>query len=501
MDIDDDILAPASIVGLHARMSAGELTALELTGWCLARIDSMNRVGPSIHAVIETNPAAEEIAARLDREREGGRSRGRLHGIPILLKDNIATADGMNTSAGSLSLVGARYSRDAFVADRLRSAGAVLLGKTNMSEWANFRSEQSSSGWSGREGQGLNPYALDRSPYGSSSGSAAAVAAAMAPASLGTETSGSILSPASANSVVGIKPTLGLTSRSGVIPISHSFDTVGPFARSVEDAGVVLDTIAGQDERDPATRAAPVEAGYPAALDPDALRGARIGVSRDHFFGDMAGGAAVVEAAIDAMRYLGATIIDQVSIPSIAWLHDSKCAFQVMLYEFKRDLKAYLADVDGGLVHSLADVIRFNREHASAEMPYFDQDVLEQSESLELTPEEYLRLLTDCHRKARDEGLDVALEAHGLDALLAPTAGPPFRISLGGEQGNSDGSAALAAVAGYPAISVPAGYVGELPVGLTLMGRPFSEARLIGLAHSFEIQTQLWHPPTFLASP
>jgi len=493
-------LEEATITGLQAEMAAGRLSAQRLVEQYLERIERLDRAGPTLRSIIEVNTDAVKVAEALDHERAATGPRGPLHGIPILLKDNIATADGMRTTAGSLALVGASVAQDAFVADRLRAAGAILLGKANMSEWANFRSTHSSSGWSARGGQALNPYALDRTPCGSSSGSATAVAANLVVASLGTETDGSILCPASVNAIVGIKPTVGLTSRAGVVPIAHSQDTVGPFARTVADAAAVLTAIAGPDPRDPATverPAAPVD--FAASLHPDAFRGARIGVARDVYFGYSPATDALAETAIQTIRALGATIVDPADIPTAKQMSEADAELTVLLYEFKADLNAYL----GGLaadapVRSLADLIAFNEAHAAEEMPYFGQEILRQAqEKGPLTEQAYLDALAENHRLARAEGIDAIMASERLDALVMPTGGPPWKIDPITGDHHTGGSAQPAALAGYPAISVPMGFVFGLPVGLTFMGGAYSEARLIQLAYAFEQATQARRAPRY----
>ncbi len=495
-------LETATIVGLQAEMEAGRLTARQLVERFLERIEALDRNGPALHAIIETNPDALAIADDLDRERASKGPRGPLHGIPILLKDNIDTADRMHTTAGSLALLGSFPPRDAFVAEKLRAAGAILLGKANMSEWANFRSTHSSSGWSARGGQALNPHALDRSPCGSSSGSASAVAAALTVASLGTETDGSILCPASTNGVVGIKPTLGLTSRAGVIPIAHSQDTVGPFARSVADAAILLGAIAGHDPRDAATQAsaAHFHADYTPFLDASALQGARIGIAREAYFGYSEKSDAVAEAAIATMRAAGAIIIDPANIPTAKAMQNSEAELTVLYYEFKADLNAYLATLPPeAQVHSMADVIAFNRAHAEQEMPYFGQEHFEAAQAKgPLTEQAYLDALAENQRLSRQEGIDAVMEAHQLDALVMPTGAQPWRIDLIDGDHSMGGSSQPAALAGYPAISVPAGYPFGLPVGITFMGRAYSEPRLIALAYAFEQATHAYRPPRYL---
>ena len=492
----------ATITELQALMTSQGLTARALVEMYVERITELDWHGPRIRSVLEINPDAFQIAEQLDAERKRSGPRGTLHGIPILLKDNIDTADGMMTTAGSLALVGARPARDAFVAERLRAAGAILLGKANMSEWANFRSGHSSSGWSARGGQGLNPYVLDRSPCGSSSGSASAVAACMAAASLGTETDGSILCPGSSNGVVGIKPTLGLTSRSGVIPIAHSQDTVGTFGRTVTDAAVVLGAITGIDPRDPATEssAGRFHDDYTVFLAPDGLQNARIGVPREVYFGYSEKADAIAESALTTMRELGAVIVDPANIPSAGRLKSEAREMDVLLYEFKADLNAYLAGLGPEApVHALQDVIDFNQRHADEEMMYFGQDTFVEAQAKgPLTDETYLEALEINRRLSRSEGIDAVMDQLQLDALVMPTAAPAFKIDLINGDHFIGGCSTPAALAGYPAITVPAGFTFGLPVGVTFMGRAFSEPTLLRLAYAFEQATRVRRSPEFL---
>jgi amidase len=494
-------LEEASISRLQAAMISGQATAQQLVEEYLARIEAIDRSGPALHSVIEINPDCQAIARELDQERASRGTRGPLHGIPILIKDNIASADAMQTTAGSLALVGSRAPRDAFVVQQLRRAGAIMLGKTNLSEWANFRSNPSSSGWSGRGGQTRNPYALDRSPCGSSSGSGAAVAASLAAAALGTETDGSILCPSATNSLVGIKPTVGLTSRAGVVPIAHSQDTVGPMARTVADAAALLGAITGIDERDAATRASAgqYQEDYTKYLEIDGLRGARIGIARQVYFGYSAKADAVVEAAIEQMRALGAEIIDNADIPTAKQMSESKTEMTVLLYECKADLNAYLAGLLESPVRTLADVIAFNTAHADQELQYFGQELLlKAQDTTGLDDPVYIEALATNRRLAREEGIDAVMDTYRLDALVMPTTSPAWCIDLVNGDHGLGGSSQPAALAGYPAITVPAGYVFELPIGITFMGRAYSEATLIRLAYAFEQGTKVRHAPRYL---
>ena len=479
-------------------MSSGQLTARVLTETYLRRIENLDRQGPALRAFIETNPDALAIADARDAERKQGRTRGPLHGIPILLKDNIDTNDRMTTTAGSLALTGSIPHEDSSVARRLRDAGAVLLGKANMSEWANIRSTRSSSGWSARGGQCRNPYVLDRSPCGSSSGSAVAVAANLATVAIGTETDGSIVCPSSMNGIVGIKPTVGLVSRAGVIPISHTQDTAGPMARTVRDAALVLTAIAGADSRDAATGNSKGRAqDYAASLDAGGLQGARIGVARN-FFGFHEEVDRAMESALSDMRRQGAVLIDpaDVRLPSEA----GTLELDVLLYELKANLNRYLAALGPTIsVRSLADVIRFNEDNREREMPYFGQELFIQAqEKGSLTDPAYLRALETIRRLARVEGIDAVMDNDRLDAIVAPTAGPPWVTDLVNGDHVGGMSSAPAAIAGYPSITVPAGYVSGLPIGLSFFGRAWSEPTLIRLAYAFEQATLLRSVPQFI---
>jgi len=493
-------LQEATIARLQAAMGDGRLTAGTLVERYLDRIERLDRRGPALRSVIEVNPDAGAIAEQLDRERRERGPRGPLHGIPVLLKDNVDTHDRMQTTAGSLALAGQPAPADATVAARLRAAGAVLLGKANLSEWANFRSRHSSSGWSGRGGQCRNPYVLDRSPCGSSSGSAAAVSANLCAVAIGTETDGSIVCPSSACGVVGIKPTVGLTSRAGVVPISHSQDTVGPHARTVADAAAVLGALTGVDPRDPATAAGAGRppADYLASLVADGLRGARIGVARSSGFGASPRVDAIMDEALRALSEAGATLVDPADIPTRDQLGGEN-ENTVLLHEFKHDLDAYLASRAGVPVRSLADAIRFNVEHAAEELAWFGQERFEQAQGTAgLTDPAYLEALAAGHRLSREEGIDAVLDRHGLDALVAPTGGPAWTIDLVGGDHFSTGSSTASAQAGYPIVTVPAGFTAGLPVNISFIGRAWSEPTLIRLAFAFERCTQVRRRPGFV---
>ena len=481
-------------------MTAGRYTSRRLVELYLDRIKQIDSAGPHLRSVIEINPDALTIADALDEERKKKGIRGPLHGIPVLIKDNIDTGDRMLTTAGSLALEGAPAPRDAFVVERLRMAGAVILGKTNLSEWANFRSTKSTSGWSARGGLVKNPYVLDRNPCGSSSGTGAAIAASLAAVGVGTETDGSIVCPSAVNALVGIKPTVGLVSRSGIIPISHSQDTAGPMARTVADAAALLAAMTGVDSRDAATTSAPASAraDYVAALNANALQGARIGVARAQFFGYSPPTDRLVEAAIAQLKAKGATIVDPADIATAGRL--DACEIEVLLYEFKADLNAYLASRGPSVaVHSLKELIAFNEQERGREMPYFGQELfLRAEEKGPLTTREYLDALSTCRGLARDGGIDAVMAAHRLDAIVAPTLGPAWPTDLLNGDHFLGASATPAAVAGYPSITVPAGYVGELPIGMAFIGRAWSEARLISLAYAYEQATKHRRAPRFL---
>ncbi|MCC7261253.1 MAG: amidase [Candidatus Latescibacteria bacterium] len=488
-----------TIAQLQAAQQAGQTSAAELTGQYLRRIEALDHSGPHLNAVIELNPEALTLAAALDQERRHRGPRGPLHGIPVLLKDNIDTGDRMQTTAGSLALAGSIAARDATLAARLRAAGALILGKTNLSEWANFRASRSTSGWSGRGGLTRNPYALDRNACGSSSGAAVAVSANLCAVAIGTETDGSIVCPATINGIVGLKPTLGLVSRRGIIPIAHSQDTAGPMSRSVADAALLLAAIAGPDPADPATAGCPPVPDYAAGLDAAGLRGARLGVVRNCFgFNDAVD--RLMEQSLAALRHLGAELVDPVELPNLDAYGDSE--LEVLLYEFKADLNAYLGNLPpGAAVHSLAEVIAFNEAHAERELPFFGQDLLIKAQSKgDLSTPAYLEALARNQRLSRAEGIDALLAAHRLDALVAPTGGPAWLTDLINGDHPGGGSSSPAAVAGYPHLTVPAGFVAGLPVGLSFFAGAWSEAALLRFGFAFEQGTRARRPPQFLHS-
>jgi amidase len=477
----------ATLAELQEGMASGRLSARKITQLYLNRIALLNRNGPMLRAVIETNPDALDIADGLDRERREGSVRGPLHGIPILVKDNIDTADGMVTAAGSLALEGHFAARDSWVAERLRAAGAILLGKANLSEWANFRSTNSSSGWSGRGGQCGNPYAVDRNPCGSSSGSGAAVSANFCAGAIGTETNGSVVCPSSINGVVGIKPTVGLVGRSGIIPIAHTQDTAGPMCRTVADAAAILGVMTGVDPRDPATRASQGNShtDYTQFLDRDGLRGARIGVERS-FFGSDPRVDDLMEAAIRVMASAGAVIVDNTLLATRRAI--GAPSYEVLLYEYKADVAAYL-EMSGhpNGMRGLADIMAFNEANRDREMPFFGQEIMEMAEAKgDLTTPEYLEALETARRLSRDEGIDALMEEHRLDAIISPTTRASWVTDLVNNGGSSAGSSGPAAIAGYPSITVPNGYVMGLPVGILFFGRAWSEPTLVRLAYAYE---------------
>jgi amidase len=476
-----------TLADIAAAYAGGRLTARQLTQTYLDRISALDRDGPGLGAVLETNPRARDIAAELDRERQTRGSRGPLHGVPILIKDNVETADRMMTTAGSLALEGWYAPKDAPLVARLRAAGAVILGKTNLSEWANFRSTHSSSGWSGRGGQTRNPYALNRTPSGSSSGSAVAVASNLCAVAVGTETDGSIVSPASINGIVGLKPTVGLVSRSGIVPISHSQDTAGPLARSVRDAAVLLGLMVGPDPADPASAAVGdrFESDYVRFLDPEGLRGARLGIAR-RFFADNAPLTAFLDGCVATLKRAGAIIVDPADLPT----HGAAAApeLEVLLYEFKADLNAYLARLPGDFpVRSLADLIRFNEAHQRQELALFDQELLRQAQAKgSLEEAAYRDARATCLTITRGGGIDAVLCEHRLDAIVTLTSGPACLIDPVNGDSDTGGCSSPAAIAGYPHITVPAGLHRGLPIGLSFFGTAFSEPSLIKLASGFE---------------
>jgi amidase len=493
-------LEETTLAQLRAGMESGRYTSRRLCQLYLARIEEIDHKG-GLGSIIETNPDALSLADRADAERRAGQGRGRgpLHGIPVLIKDNIATGDRMKTTAGSLALADAPAPRDAFVAKRLRDAGAIILGKTNLSEWANFRSTHSVSGWSGRGGQCRNPYALDRNPCGSSSGTGAAIAANLAAVGVGSETDGSIVCPSSANSLVGIKSTLGLVSRSGIIPIAHSQDTAGPMARSVADAAALLGVMAGSDPADAATADAGAQGqtDYMKFLDPNGLKEARIGVARAKVSGYSAGADKLFEAAVAVLKQAGAVIVDPADIPHLGEYDDAE--FTVLLYEFKADLNTYLAGLGATPAKTLADLIAFNDQNRDRELPYFGQEIFTMAqEKGPLTDDAYMEALLHCRRLSRAEGLDAVFAKEKLDALVAPTGSPPWTTDLVNGDHFLGASSTPAAVSGYPSITVPVGYVHGLPVGMSFIGKAWSEPTLIKLAFAYEQAAKPRRPPRFL---
>ena len=481
--LEEGGIAALGIAALQEGLTLSRFSSAQLVQTYFTRIAAIDKAGPRLNALIELNPDAAAIAAALDRERKDKGPRGPLHGIPIVIKDNIETGDKMLTTAGSLALADAPAPKDADLVRRLRDAGAVILGKTNLSEWANFRSLHSTSGWSARGGQTLNPYALDHDPSGSSSGSAVAVAASLCAAAVGTETDGSIVSPASVNGIVGIKPTVGLIPGTGIVPISHRQDTAGPMARSVADAALLLGVLAG--------------ASFGRALDPNGLKGARIGVARQ-MFGFSGGVDRLIESALGVLKGSGAILVDPVEIPNYSKL--SELEFEALLWEFKAGLNSYLQG-RGAMVKSLKDVIDFNERNRDREMPHFGQDVMVMAESKgPLTTKAYRDLVERLTRLAHREGVDRVMEERKLDALVAPTGGPAWRIDYKTGDQFGGGCSTIAAVAGYPHVTVPAGELAGLPVGLSLFGSPRTEVKLIRYAYAFEQATKLRRTPAYLPS-
>ena len=492
-------LDEVTVAQLQEGMRSGRWTARGLAEQYLARIEAVDRQGPSLGAIIETNPDALGIADALDAERRARGARGPLHGIPVLVKDNVATADRMHTSAGSLALATSIAPRDSGVARRLRDAGAVILGKTNLSEWANFRGRHSISGWSGRGGQCRNPYVLDRSPSGSSSGSGAATAANLCAVAVGTETDGSITSPSQACSLVGIKPTVGLVSRAGIIPISHNQDTAGPMARCVADAAALLSVLAGEDARDAATRgSAAHDVDFTRFLDADGLKGLRLGIARKRYTGNHRGVDRLFEAALAVLKDRGAVLVDDVDLTTEDHLKDAE---QVVLeFDCKADLNAYLADLGPDApVKSLADVIAFNDAHQSTELQFFGQETMLACQKRgPLTSPAYRTALARCHRVARSEGIDLVVGQHRLDAIICPTSTPQRQIDFVDGDGGGGDCTTPAAVAGYPHLTVPMGYVMGVPVGLSFFGRAWTEPVLIKAAYAYEQASRMRRAPQFL---
>ena len=492
-------LLEKTIAELQTAMSTGEFTAHRIVELYLERIGQVDKQGPGVNAIIEINPDALAIAKALDDERANKGARGPLHGIPLVLKDNIDTADNMQTTAGSLALAGHIAQQDAFLVERLRAAGAIILAKANLSEWANFRSSRSSSGWSSRGGQTRNPYAVDRNPCGSSSGSAVAVSANLCAAAVGTETDGSVVCPSHTNGIVGLKPTIGLVSRSGIIPIAHSQDTAGPMARTVADAAILLGAMTGIDTRDPITAEsmANSHADYAQFLDADGLKNARIGIARN-FFGHNPHVDAIIEASIEVMRAQGAVIVEDANIENETAV--SPTEIEVLLYEFKADLNAYLESLGPeAAVHTMADIIAFNEAHAESVMPYFGQErFLAAQEKGSLQSAAYLEALADNHRLMRSEGIDKVLQAQNLDAIVAPTGTPAWLTDWINGDNHGGASSTPAAVAGYPNITVPAGFIHGLPVGISFFSTAYQEPTLIKLAYAFEQATKIRKPPQFL---
>lgn len=494
-------LDEVTIAELQDGMKSGKLTARSLVEKYSARIDEIDKRGPAVNAIIEMNPDALAIAGAMDEERKAKGPRGPLHGVPVLIKDNIDTSDRMMTTAGSLALVGSKPPKDSFVAQKLRAAGAVILGKTNLSEWANIRSGHSTSGWSGRGGQTKNPYALDRNPCGSSSGTGAGISANLAAVGIGTETDGSIVCPSSANGLAGIKPTVGLVSRAGIIPISHSQDGAGPMGRTVRDAAIVLGALTGVDPEDSATSASAGQSqtNYEQYCDPNGLKGARIGVARKYFgFNDAVD--ALMNESLEVMKRQGATLIDPADIETLGKFDDTELL--VFMYELKADLNAYLARLGPSApVKSLKDIIEFNERNHQKEMPYFGQDLFVKAEAKgPLTEKGYVDALAKNHQLARTEGIDALMDKHQLEAIVAPTGGPAWLTDLVNGDHSAGGSSNAAAVAGYPNINVTAGYIFGMPIGISFFGRAWSEPTLIKFAYAFEQATKARQAPRFLAT-
>lgn len=500
--VSDFELDEITVDQLQKAMASGKYTARSITKLYLDRIGEIDKNGPVLNSIIEVNPDAMEIARKLDNERKNGKVRGPLHGIPIIIKDNIDTGDKMMTTAGALALVGNVMSKDSWVAQKLREAGAIILAKANLSEWANFRSTHSSSGWSGQGGQTRNPNVLSCNPCGSSAGSGVAASANLCTIAIGTETDGSIVCPSSMNGVVGIKPTVGLWSRGGIIPLSHNQDTAGPMARTVRDAAILLGAVTGVDSNDDATSASKGKSykDYTRFLDPNGLKGARIGVARN-FFGFNKDTDQIMETAIDAMKKAGAVIVDPANIAPKE-KGGGKAEFQVLLYDFKHDLNNYLKTINPNVkVHTLKDIIEFNKAHKKESMPYFGQDILIMAEKKgPLTDKAYRDALAKSHRVSREEGIDATMKKYNLDAIVAPTAGPAFTIDVLNGDHDTGGSSSPAAMAGYPDITVPAGYIYDLPVGISFFGVAWSEPKLLKYAYAFEQITKARRKPAFRPS-
>ena len=493
-------LEEATIADLQAGMESGKYSARSISEMYLARIEAVDKNGPAINAVIEINPEALAIADQLDEERKAGKVRGPLHGIPVMIKDNIDTADKMMTTAGSLALLGSIPKQDSWIAQKLREAGAVILGKTNLSEWANFRSSRSSSGWSGRGGQTKNPYVISHNPCGSSAGSGAAASANLCALTIGTETNGSVVCPSSTNGIVGLKPTVGLLGRSGIIPISHTQDTAGPMCRTLTDAAILLGALTGIDPRDDKTKESEGKSytDYTQFLDKNGLKDARIGVGRN-FFGFHERVDELMEQAIEDMKAEGAVFVDLEEItPSVGG-----AGFELMLYEFKHDLNAYLATLGPDApVKTLADIIAFNEANKDKEMPFFGQEImLKAQEKGSLEDEEYKEALEKVQKANREDGIDKVMDEHQLDAIIGPTGGPSWPIDLINGDHFGGGSSSPAARAGYPNITVPAGFVFGLPVGISFFGRAYSEPTLIKIVYAYEQLTQHRQAPKFLKEP
>ncbi|AMJ66673.1 amidase [Hymenobacter sp. PAMC 26628] len=487
-------LHEATVADLQQHMQSGKYTARALCEQYLKRIEEVNTKGPNLRAVIETNPDALKLAETLDAERKAGKVRGPLHGIPVLIKDNIDTGDQQQTTAGSLALAGHRAAQDAFIIKQLRAAGAVVLGKTNLSEWANFRSSRSTSGWSSRGGQTKNPYVLDRTPSGSSAGSGAAAAANLCAVAIGTETDGSVVSPSSVNGLVGLKPTVGLLSRTGIIPISATQDTAGPMARTVRDAALLLAALTGEDAADAATKgsAAHAQADYTKYLDVNALKGKRLGVEKSHLTGTSPA-IALMQRAVAALKAQGATVVEVEVAKPIGALGEAE--FQVLLYEFKAGLNQYLAGA-GAPVKTLADVIAFNTQHAAQAMPFFQQETLELAQKTDgLASAKYRAALVRSQGGAR-KILDNVMKTNRLDAIIGITTGPAGCIDLvNGDYSSGLDFSSPAAMAGYPHLTVPMGQAHGLPVGLSLVGPAWAEGPLLGLGYAYEQATKLRRAP------